>query len=238
MRVELDEGRHMSQDTASPYPSNSVIFNGSAESQAQYVQRTSQLLLDIWREACRHIEIDEFLRTVSPSLVRHAPIEQVIVRRFDRETSSLITVAAAPPPAGEQALGERHDYAPADFKQLLRWGASDRIVTRGKRLTGILGLLVPEGIETDVIAVPLSRETEASGALLLIGRISSWPKNSGSPSRSPSKMTAEFMKWRHCAMRRSPIAVPSSGAWAARRSSKTLSASGRACARSWTALDW
>jgi transcriptional regulator with GAF, ATPase, and Fis domain len=134
------------------------------------VQRTSQLLLDIWREACRHIEIDEFLRTVSPSLVRHAPIEQVIVRRFDRETSSLITVAAAPPPAGEQALGERHDYAPADFKQLLRWGASDRIVTRGKRLTGILGLLVPEGIETDVIAVPLSRETEASGALLLIGR--------------------------------------------------------------------
>lgn len=170
MRVELDEGRHMSQDMPTPPPSKTVIFNGEIESQAQFVQRTSQLLLDIWREACRHIEIDEFLRTVSPSLVRHAPIEQVIVRRFDRETGSLITVAAAPPPDGENALGERHDYSAVDFKQLLRWGASDRIVTRGKRLTGILGLLVPEGIETDVIAVPLSRETEASGVLLLFGR--------------------------------------------------------------------
>lgn len=170
MHVDLDESRHMSQDAPISFPSKSVIFNGDIESQAQFVQRTSQLLLDIWREACRHIEIDEFLRTVSPSLVRHAPIEQVIVRRFDRETSSLINVAAAPTPDGKHLPGERHEYPPADFKQLLRWGASDRIVTRGKRLTGILGLLVPDGIETDVIAVPLSRETEASGVLLLIGR--------------------------------------------------------------------
>lgn len=160
----------MSQDLPVSFPSKPVIFNGDTESQAQFVQRTSQLLLDIWREACRHIEIDEFLRTVSPSLVRHAPIDQIIVRRFDRETASLVHVAAAPTLDGEHPPGERHEYPPADFKQLLRWGASDRIVTRGKRLTGILGLLVPDGIQADVIAVPLSRETEASGVLLLIGR--------------------------------------------------------------------
>jgi hypothetical protein len=38
------------------------------------VDRFNRLLLDVWREACRHIEIAEATDLITPLLLRHLPI--------------------------------------------------------------------------------------------------------------------------------------------------------------------
>ena len=52
-----------------------------------------QVLVDIWREACRHIEIQESTHTIGGILGKLAPIGQLLVRRIDRQRSCLETVA-------------------------------------------------------------------------------------------------------------------------------------------------
>ena len=72
------------------------------------MERFSPLLLDVWREVCRHIEIGESVARVAPILVRRLPVDLVLVRRIDFQRGSLETVATGV--CGEQvALRFRTD---------------------------------------------------------------------------------------------------------------------------------
>ncbi len=61
------------------------------------------VLLSVWREACRHIEITESTANIAAMLVEWMPLEQVLVRRLDLKRSSLETVAVGLGPAGTVA---------------------------------------------------------------------------------------------------------------------------------------
>ena len=43
------------------------------------------LLLDVWREACRHIEIAESTANIAQLLVPQMPMERLLVRRIEQE---------------------------------------------------------------------------------------------------------------------------------------------------------
>ena len=51
------------------------------------------VLVDVWREACRHIEIQESTHTIGGILGKLGPIGQLLVRKIDRQRSCLETVA-------------------------------------------------------------------------------------------------------------------------------------------------
>lgn len=134
------------------------------------MQKENQLLLNVWREACRHIEIDEFTTTVASLLTKHMPIERIIVRRIEREHGEIVTVAAAPVPSEQHLSEDRKHFDAAELKQVLRWSQSDRLLTRGKRLTGVLGLVLPGGHDNDVLAAPLVFGSSTFGALLCVAK--------------------------------------------------------------------
>lgn len=134
------------------------------------MQHFNQFLLDVWREACRHIEIAEYTATVASLLHKQLPIERIIVRRLDREHGEIATVAAAPVPSGVHLSEDRRSFAAAELKQALRWCNSVRLLARGKRLTGVMGLILPDGTDGDVLAVPLAHGTSTFGALLCIAK--------------------------------------------------------------------
>lgn len=135
------------------------------------MQRRAQILLDVWREACRHIEISDFTDIVAPLLTKNLPLERLVVRRFDRDISGVLTVAAAPRDGGSAIPEDRRVLESAEFRQILRWAESDRLLERGKRLTGVLGWILPDEFRSaDLLAVPLAHETGTSGALLLVVR--------------------------------------------------------------------
>ncbi|MDZ7618677.1 MAG: hypothetical protein U1E05_16865, partial [Patescibacteria group bacterium] len=51
------------------------------------------ILSEVWREACRHIEIAESTGSIASILARHTPVRQIVVRRLDREKGLIETVA-------------------------------------------------------------------------------------------------------------------------------------------------
>ncbi len=134
------------------------------------MQRFRQILLEVWREACRHIEIGESTLTIARLLSRQLPLAQIIVRRLDRETTSIATVAAAPVDAGVPIKENRREFTSQEFGRLQTWANSGRLLRRGKRLTGMLGYVMPPDIDADVLAAPLIGREGPEGVLLLVAQ--------------------------------------------------------------------
>src|SRR5690606_37077046 len=131
------------------------------------MQRLRQVLLAVWREAGRHLKIDDSVAAIAPLLAQHLPLERLVVRRCDAESSSIWTVATAPADGGA-AAEDRRVLPPLDFSRLRRWCGGQRVLRRGQRLTGILGLVLPAEFAEDVIAVPVGTPEGACGCLLAI----------------------------------------------------------------------
>jgi hydrogenase-4 transcriptional activator len=135
------------------------------------MERFAPLLLDLWREIGRHIEIGESLRRCTPLLARRLPLDQLWVRRF--ELASLETIAiAASDGEGDTTSHDRDALAPEALAELAAF------CRRGKPARGSAAQLarklhgaVPESLVGDVIAVPLLRESEPAGLLLLVARV-------------------------------------------------------------------
>ncbi len=144
-----------------------IVFHGET------MEPYAGLLLDVWREVCRHIEIGESIERLGPILVRRLPIDTIVIRRLDPARTCVETVATGrcrPAPPGTPALGMvRNNLSVEDMEQLTAWcgrkrvlRGSDRVVRR--RLPGLL----PDGLEGQVLAGPLVVRDAPAGVLLLI----------------------------------------------------------------------
>ena len=134
------------------------------------MERFRTVLLNVWQEACRHIEITESTETISAILRQHMPINQVLVRRIDREHSCLETVAVGSAASEDFQADARTECSPSQMKKLLAWCRRGEVSQRGKRtlLSGELAITVPAGIEGDVLAGPLAVRGDHCGVLVLV----------------------------------------------------------------------
>jgi len=126
------------------------------------------LLLDVWREACRHIEIRESVARIAPILVKRLPLELMLIRRIDLERSCVETVATGCAGTRRAPKGLRTDCSTEGLERLMQWCRQGEIV-RGEAdvlrqtweglwpidLTGqvLAGPLVDEQAEADPIGV-------------------------------------------------------------------------------------
>ncbi len=132
------------------------------------------VLLSVWQEACRHIEIGQSTANIAPMLVRHIPIEQVLVRRIDTIRSGLETVAVGLvdnlPHGG--LPNTRTECSPAELESLLAWCRGGRVA---RRLDGDspakgfpLSKVVPSQRRGDALAGPLGDPAGHCGVLVLL----------------------------------------------------------------------
>ncbi|MCK4871120.1 MAG: sigma 54-interacting transcriptional regulator [Phycisphaerales bacterium] len=132
------------------------------------MERFMRLLLDVWREACRHIEIRESVSRIAPLLVRRLDVDLVLIRRLRPDQSRVVTVGAGLTRAGDPPSMTSSRCDEAQIEALLRWCRAGRIV-RGpaedvrRELPGLL----PDEIEGDIMAGALSLEGEPVGMLIL-----------------------------------------------------------------------
>ena len=61
------------------------------------LERFGNVLLDIWREACQHIEIQESTANIAELLARELPLAALLVRRFDPPHLAIDTVGIGEP---------------------------------------------------------------------------------------------------------------------------------------------
>ncbi|MEN6449896.1 MAG: sigma-54 dependent transcriptional regulator [Thermoguttaceae bacterium] len=154
------------------------------------MEQFQEVLLSIWQEACRHIEIGRATANIAPMLVEHIPVERVVVRRIDATRSGLDTVAIGftsqgriPPdtpkpdrpavgvPPGGTTNG-RTECSPAELASLLAWCRKGH-VTRCPADQSAVGQLpvakiLPIRREADALLGPLGDPAGHCGLLLLL----------------------------------------------------------------------
>lgn len=133
------------------------------------MERFRSFLFDAWREACRHIQIGESTDRIAALLVGYMPVELLLVRRIDWAKGSLETVAVGPADAGK-VLPEARSECSAQQAELLRTWCRQGRVSHAQHLDAAspLGIVVPAGVEAEVLAGPLGSPDDPTGVLVLI----------------------------------------------------------------------
>lgn len=125
------------------------------------------LLLDVWREACRHTDISQSTATIAAMLAQHLPLDQVLVRQIDRPRSCLETVAVGLSMSEHPAGEARTDCPAAAMQTLMQW-CRGRKVSRGNDAK--LDWIAPGRKDEDLLAGPLGDPDGRCGALVLVAR--------------------------------------------------------------------
>ena len=133
------------------------------------MERFQSVLLNVWRESCRHIEIDRSTAAVTPLLMQDIPGDQLFVRRVDRQRSCLETVAWGLPDRERRDTEARTNCSASQIRRLLAWSRRAEVghgATRQDRRP-VWRLAVPLGIDTDVLVVPIGDPAAHAGFLVL-----------------------------------------------------------------------
>jgi hydrogenase-4 transcriptional activator len=134
------------------------------------MRRLQHLLLTVWQEACRHIDIGQSTASIAPLLVPHLPLEQVLVRRIDAARCCLETVAVGLTGRKGRLPDARTDCAAAELESLLTWSRRQRVAHRQGRepaMAELAGILFgrPDG---DVLVGPLGDPAGHCGVLVFL----------------------------------------------------------------------
>lgn len=133
------------------------------------MERFRDVLLDVWREACRHIEIQQSTKTIAAMLAKDLPLAALLVRRFDIANETVDTVAVGQPRPGPFLATAKSRATPARWKRLLEWASQgDLLRAPEKRRSGELVTLVPPELDGEVLAGPLSGPDGPIGVLVLL----------------------------------------------------------------------
>jgi transcriptional regulator with GAF, ATPase, and Fis domain len=132
------------------------------------VKQATFLLLDVWREVCRHIEISESVARVAPLLAQYVPVDLVLIRQLDLQRSRVETLAAGRGRSGEAPGPTRTICSAEDMDRLLIWcKQADVLHGPAAAVRARLPGLVPAEITGDVLAGPLAMSEGPAGLLLL-----------------------------------------------------------------------
>jgi transcriptional regulator with GAF, ATPase, and Fis domain len=132
------------------------------------VEPGMDLILDAWREACRHDGIVEFVERLAPRLARAIPFDALVVRRIELAQGRIETCAALTRAGGATPRRLRTECAPERARELADWCHGGAPLSGTAERGSLLQLLAPPGLDGPWLAGPLLGAGE-SGVLLLAG---------------------------------------------------------------------
>ena len=137
---------------------HSIVFNGF------FMERFAPLLLNFWREACRHSEIGEAVAAAAPALFQRLPVNLVLIRRFEAERGFVETIAAGQCRPCPAPLHHRSELIPADFDRLLAWCRRGELLhADARRLDELPRGALPDDLGGETLVGPLIGEHGAVG---------------------------------------------------------------------------
>jgi transcriptional regulator with GAF, ATPase, and Fis domain len=151
----------------------SFVAENPSNKLAKPLEKFQSLLLNAWREACRHIELDESTATIAKMVAQTMPLETLLVRRFDQDLRSVETLAVGQAADHPFHASPRTIATPAKWTRLLQWASGDQLIhCPATRRSGDINLLLPEGCEGEVLAGPLTNREGPIGALVFVAEYS------------------------------------------------------------------
>ena len=135
------------------------------------MEQLREVLLDVWREACRHIEIAESTDTIARLLGRRMPIGRILVRLIEPQRGCVETVAVGPAEPDEPPAEARTECDGPRLDALLAWCRKGEVVHFDRpdgAVPPALEAVVPRGAECDALAGPLPLDNDRFGLLVLL----------------------------------------------------------------------
>lgn len=132
------------------------------------MQKFRTLLLDVWREACRHIEVSEAGANIAELIGRQVTHAQFCLLRLDAANNTLLTSVAIPNRTPFLTNAAPAQLSGPSVTRLQDWCRGNRLAQCSKRPAGILKLVLPEEFASECLAAPLLGEHGTSGLALLI----------------------------------------------------------------------
>jgi len=133
--------------------------------------RLLNLQLSIWREVCRHPDLQAAMEPIAGTVRGHLPLDVLLVQRVDVARSQLGTIAvsvsdSAPSPATTRALSSADE-----LNWLLAWCRQGQVTHFRAHEDGPQRrILIPAEVEGEIIAGPLYDAGEGAALLLLNAR--------------------------------------------------------------------
>jgi len=132
------------------------------------MERHKELMFDVWREACRHIEIEQSAATIAQILTHHLPLDRLVVLGFDWDAPAVSLRAVGlglTPESGKQV----RRLQPAEKKRLLVWarGRTILIHEEAEQLEDVASLMLADQPGGQWLIGALWNEREPTGALML-----------------------------------------------------------------------
>lgn len=135
-----------------------------------------EFVLQVWREACRHIEIEASIERIARLVRTQVPADALVVRGFNVPLRSIETITAGLCRPGSPIPSSVTECSPTQFNDLLGWARRGRVLHSGKHQDDVLEMLAPAGVSGEWLAAPLPSEGplgvdgQPAGALLLLAR--------------------------------------------------------------------
>ncbi len=136
------------------------------------IEQFREVLSDVWREACRHIEIGQSTCNIAQLLTHHMPLGQIMVRRIDRPHLCLETVSMGIVIPSESAPESIARCSADQMKRLLTWCREKGSAMRAKEsgFDGENSIIVPRGVEGDVLVGRLGEKDNPTGILIVASK--------------------------------------------------------------------
>jgi transcriptional regulator with GAF, ATPase, and Fis domain len=142
------------------------------------MRRHLPLLLEVWREVCRHTDIGESVSQIANLVGKRLAAELMLVRHLDPGRNCVETLAVGRIVPGDDSLRPRNDCSATDVQRILVWSKSGDVL-RGPfaSLDRDLPGLLPAGLGAEALALPLSSVEGPAGALVFGARRAFQPRH-------------------------------------------------------------
>ena len=133
----------------------------------------TDLVLDIWREACRHIEIAESIELIGRRIGIEIPGDVCIIRRLDPERLLVETTGAGRmrDHVTVPVWPARSECPARAFQTVMAWSREGRVrAGRSGAADPVILALTPEGCGGACLVGPLRHDSGLLGAILVVGR--------------------------------------------------------------------
>lgn len=133
------------------------------------MKNPSDLLLKVWREACKHVHIEDSMEAIGRILIERMSLDGVLIRIIDFSRLKVETVTTAyrkEPELNTEAytlVDSKHQY------KLEEWLSSGEIILKKPNLESnrLAGILLPSWVKGDALIAPLITENHPHGLVII-----------------------------------------------------------------------
>lgn len=125
------------------------------------MDRYQDILLAIWREVGRHVEIREAAQNVALILEKRLPLEAIYVRRWNPRDELLETVAVGAQRRPQVTVAPTSEFTAREWKQVIAWARAEEVWRAGDAAPDGFAKIVPPGLAAHVMAGPLGGDADS-----------------------------------------------------------------------------